>query len=395
MLDDALRPVLQQRRRDQRYRERLVLDSPQQPRISVNGRELLSFCGNDYLGLACHPELIQAMQSAAAAFGVGSGASHLVSGHSDCHHQLETALAEFTGRERVLLFSTGYMANLGVVSALTGRGDTIFEDRLNHASLIDAGLLSRARLQRFRHNHCRQLAKQLAATTKGRRLVSVDGVFSMDGDLAPVTELVDLCRQTDSLLLVDDAHGFGVLGREGGGVAEHFQLSQAQLPILVGTLGKAFGTFGAFVAGSEALIETLIQFARSYIYTTALPPAIAAATLTSLRLLRQESWRREALYRRIDQFRRGAAALELPLTDSITPIQPLLLGADGVALAVAGQLREQGLLVVAIRPPTVPEGTARLRLTFTATHTEEDVARLLQALDRVIPPRLRRCRVVS
>lgn len=385
MLDDELGFALQQRRQHRRYRQRLIRNSPQQTHVTVDGRPYLSFCSNDYLGLANHPEVIAAMQQAAAVAGVGSGASHLVSGHSEHHHQLELALAEYTGRDRALLFSTGYMANLGVVGALAGRGDTILEDRLNHASLIDAGLLSRAHLQRFRHNDCQQLTGQLSANTKGRRLVVVDGVFSMDGDIAPMMELAELCRQTGSVFMVDDAHGFGVLGREGGGVAEHFRLDQNQLPVLVGTLGKAFGTFGAFVAGSEALIETLIQFARCYIYTTAIPPAVVAATLTSLRLLRSECWRRDSLNQCIRQFRRGAARLGLPVMASITPIQPLLLGDDRAVVEATAALRRQGLLITAIRPPTVPEGTARLRITFSATHTEADIERLLRVLDQVVP----------
>ena len=276
------------------------------------------------------------------------------------------------------------MANLGVVAALTGRGDTVFEDRLNHASLIDAGLLSRAKFKRFHHNDCEHLEKQLA-TASGRKLVVVDGVFSMDGDLAPLPDLVAVCERYQAHLMIDDAHGFGVLGERGGGCAEHFSLSQQELPILVGTLGKAFGTFGAFVAGSHALIETLIQFARPYIYTTALPPAIAAASLTSLSLLKTETWRRDNLRERIQQFRHGALALGLPLMESATPIQPVLLGDDALVLAVAEKLKEQGILIGAIRPPTVPEGTARLRITFCADHSGEEVAQLLACLDRAIP----------
>lgn len=383
MLEQELQAALFQREQDHRYRKRMVLSSPQTTHITVDSQEYLAFSSNDYLGLANHPEVIASLQGASAQMGVGSGASHLVCGHSHYHHQLETELADFTGRERVLLLSTGYMANLGVVAALCDRGDTVLEDRLNHASLIDAGLLSRAKLKRFHHNDCGQL-EQLLASATGRKLVVVDGVFSMDGDLAPLPELVALCEQHQAHLMVDDAHGFGVLGHQGGGCAEYFGLSQQNLPVLVGTLGKAFGTFGAFVAGSHALIETLIQFARPYIYTTALPPAIAAASLTSLSLLKNESWRRECLNLRIEQFRQGAQALGLPLMHSATPIQPLVLGDEAEVLSAAEKLKEQGILVGAIRPPTVPNGTARLRITFSTSHSEEHIALLLRALDQSI-----------
>jgi 8-amino-7-oxononanoate synthase len=399
-LDDELQAILDQRKQAHRYRERLTVvpcssDSfalsqhkgqheDQSTQITANGKTYLGFCSNDYLGLANHPNLIASLQDCAAKVGVGSTASHLVYGHSNYHHQLELELAQHTGRERALLFSTCYMANLGVVAALAGRGDSVFEDRLNHASLIDAGLLSRAHLKRFRHNDCDHLASLLAKAS-GRKLVVVDGVFSMDGDIAPLPELVELCQQQGAILMVDDAHGFGVLGKRGGGCAEHFNLSQSQLPILVGALGKAFGTFGAFVAGSNALIETLIQFARPYIYTTAMPPALAAATSASLKLLQQESWRRDNLQHRIAQFRAGAKQLGLSMVDSHTPIQPVLLGDDALVLEVAAKLKQSHILVGAIRPPTVPEGTSRLRITFSAAHTIKNVEQLLVALDEAIP----------
>ncbi len=396
MLDDELQAALEQRKQAHRYRERLTrqpYDSEScsshqgaalHAQIVLDGDQYLGFCSNDYLGLAGHSDVVASLQDCSAVMGVGSTASHLVCGHSEYHHKLEREIAEFTGRERALLFSTCYMANLGVVSALTGRGDTIFEDRLNHASLIDAGLLSRAQLKRFRHNDYHHLA-QLLPSASGRKLVVVDGVFSMDGDIAPLPEFVELCTQHDAALMVDDAHGFGVLGQQGGGSAEYFGLSQSQLPILVGALGKAFGTFGAFVAGSNALIETLIQFARPYIYTTAMPPALAAATSTSLALLKEESWRRDNLKQRIEQFRAGAQRLGLSLLNSNTPIQPVLLGDDARVLEVAGKLKERRILVGAIRPPTVPEGTARLRITLSAVHTQKNIEQLLQALDEVVP----------
>ncbi len=348
----------------------------------MDGKPMLGFCSNDYLGLANHPDVVVALQRGAEQYGVGSGASHLVTGHSTAHHALEEELAEFTGRERALLFSTGYMANQGVITALLGRGDSIYEDRLNHASLIDAGLLSRADFKRFAHSETDVLIQQMASQTSGDALVAVDGVFSMDGDIAPLPELAAICKNKSAWLLVDDAHGIGVLGKGGAGSLEHFELGQDEVPILMGTLGKALGTFGAFVAGSEELIETLIQQARSYIYTTAIPPAIAEATRVSLRLAREESWRRERLRELIQRFRSGAEQLGLPLMPSDTPIQPLLAGSSEQALAMSNRLEQQGILVSAIRPPTVPEGSARLRVTFSARHSERHVDRLLEALSR-------------
>jgi len=383
--DQELRLALAQRQSDQRYRQRYTVDSVQGAELLIDKQCFLAFCNNDYLGLANHPRVIGAFQQAVDTLGVGSGSSHLVSGHSNQHHQLEVDLARFTGRERALLFSTGYMANIGVISALAGRGDTVYEDRLNHASLIDGGLLSRATVKRYRHNDLEQLEHLLSNDTAKRKLVVVDGVFSMDGDVAPLPELAYLCRHYHAQLMVDDAHGFGVLGPHGGGCAEHFQLSTDELPILMGTLGKSFGTFGAFVAGSEALIDTLIQFARPYIYTTALPPAVAAATQESLRLFTAESYRREHLHTIIHYFRQGAHAIGLPMMESLTPIQPVMIGDDATLMAIAQQLREQSILVGAIRPPTVPEGTARLRITLNAHHTQTHVDRLLAACAAVIP----------
>lgn len=382
--DQELRLALEQRRTEARYRERTLTSSPQDAHVTVNGQSYLAFCSNDYLGLANHPDIISALQTAASELGVGSGASHLVHGHSHYHHRLEEDIAQFTGRERAVLFSTGYMANMGVVSALVGRGDTVYEDRLNHASLIDAGLLSRATVKRYRHNDVEQLEEMLAKDTSRRKLVVVDGVFSMDGDVAPLDLLAPLCARYHAQLMVDDAHGFGVLGQNGGGCAEHFGLSSEELPILMGTLGKSFGTFGAFVAGSEALIETLIQFARTYIYTTALPPAIAAATQVSVSLLRGDSPQRKVLHERIHYFREQAAILNIPLMASFTPIQPLVLGADADVMYVANALRDQGILVGAIRPPTVPEGTGRLRITINANHSEADIDRLFIVLQQAL-----------
>ncbi len=370
---------LEQRRAAHLYRSRRQISCAQSPELRVDGRSLLSFCSNDYLGLAAHPEVIAALQRGANQYGVGSGAAHLVIGHSHAHHALEEELADFTGHPRALLFSTGYMANIGIISALLGRGDTVFEDRLNHASLIDGGILSRARLKRYPHADASHLAHQLGET-QGEKLIVTDGVFSMEGDIAPLSELANIARAHDAWLMVDDAHGLGVLGEEGRGSPSHLGLNPNDVPILMGTLGKAFGTFGAFVAGSEALIETLIQQARSYIYTTALPPAIAEATRTSLRLVRTDEWRRERLRELVRRFRSGAQQLGLPLMDSITPIQPLLAGSAEQALAWSQRLEAQGILVSAIRPQTVPEGSARLRITLSAIHRDEHIDRLLEAL---------------
>jgi len=383
-MDEALTAALNERRAQSLYRSRRVSEGPQGATLNVDGREVVNFCSNDYLGLANHPEVIAAFKQGAEKYGVGSGASHLINGHSSAHHALEEELADFVGRPRVLLFSTGYMANLGVLTALAGAGDVVMQDRLNHASLIDAGLLSGARCKRYLHADLESLQKYLSKFEGKyrRRLIITDGVFSMDGDLAPLPELASIAKQQDAWLMVDDAHGLGVLGESGRGTVSHFQLDNEQVPILMGTLGKAFGTFGAFVAGSEALIETLIQQARSYIYTTALPPAVAAATSTSLRLLQSENWRREKLNSLVKQFHDGASELGLSLMESSTPVQPVMIGSVKTALAVSEALYQQDLFVSAIRPPTVPEGSARLRITFSASHTEVQVDQLLSALEK-------------
>ncbi|ALD98041.1 MULTISPECIES: 8-amino-7-oxononanoate synthase [Pseudomonas] len=379
-----LRTRLDARRAAHLYRQRPLLQSPQGPQVIVDGQPLLAFCNNDYMGLANHPEVIAAWQAGAERWGVGGGASHLVIGHSAPHHELEEALAELTGRPRALLFSNGYMANLGAVTALVGQGDTVLEDRLNHASLLDAGLLSGARFSRYLHNDVSSLEARLEKSV-GDTLVVTDGVFSMDGDIADLPALARSARAKGAWLMVDDAHGFGPLGANGAGIVEHFGLSMDDVPVLVGTLGKSFGTSGAFVAGSEELIETLIQFARPYIYTTSQPPALACATLKSLQLLRTEHWRREHLTRLIQQFRRGAEQIGLQLMDSFTPIQPIMIGDAGRALHLSQLLRERGLLVTAIRPPTVPAGSARLRVTLSAAHSEADVQLLLNTLEQCYP----------
>jgi len=378
-----LRAGLDLRRARGLYRSRRVGAGPQQPNQTLDGRALVSFCSNDYLGLAGHPEVGRALSLGVERYGVGAGAAHLINGHSRAHHALEEELAAFTGRQRALLFSTGYMANLGAVGALVGRGDAVYEDRLNHASLLDAGLLSGARFKRFAHADPRALEEAMAGDRGADRLVLTDGVFSMDGDIAPLPELASVAARHAAWLMVDDAHGLGVVGAGGRGVLEHFGLGMDEVPVLMGTLGKGFGTAGAFVAGSDDLIETLIQQARPYIYTTAQPPAVAEATRASLRLVQAEGWRREQLHALVAHFRRHAEDLGLQLMPSITPIQPIVVGAAAEALRLSQALLERGILVTAIRPPTVPEGTARLRVTLSAAHTQAQVDRLLDALAEI------------
>lgn len=375
-----LKQRLAERQQAQLYRQRLVLDSAQGARVRVAGRELLNFCSNDYLGLANHPRVVAAFQKAATTLGVGSGASHLVVGHGRIHHQLEDALAEFVGRPRALLFSSGFMANLGVIGTLVDRHDLVLQDKLNHASLLDGAQLGRGQLQRYRHLDVAHLQERLQAAQGRRTLVVTDAVFSMDGDIAPLPELAAACAQQAAWLMVDDAHGFGVLGREGRGTPDHFGLGMAQVPVYMATLGKALGGYGAFVAGSDDLVECLIQECRPYVYTTAIPPAVAAATLESLHLLQEESWRIGHLQALIRLFREEARQRGIPLAESFTAIQPLIAGSAARALRLSRHLRQQGILVSAIRPPTVPVNTARLRITLSADHTGTDIHQLLDAL---------------
>jgi 8-amino-7-oxononanoate synthase len=375
-----LKQNLAQRKQQGLYRKRLVLQSPQGVETRIDGHDVLSFCSNDYLGLANHPDIKKAFIDAAHTFGVGSGSAHLVNGHSQLHHECEQALAEFSGRDRALLFSTGYMANLAVTSALADRHDAIFQDKLNHASLIDAARLSDAKFKRYAHNDLSQLKHLIETSTARRRLIMADAVFSMDGDKADVPGLVNISEQTDSDLMLDDAHGFGVLGKKGGGVCDELSLSQKQVPILMATLGKAVGVSGAFIAGSEDLIETLIQQARSYIFTTATPPANSAAIMQSLIIIEQESWRREKLFELIDYFRQRMQSLDFALMPSDTAIQPVVVGDNHRAMSLAQTLLEQGIHVVAIRPPPVPAGTARLRITLSANHQKAHIDQLSKAL---------------
>jgi 8-amino-7-oxononanoate synthase len=384
-MEDRLRKRLDAVHAAGRWRMPRVLEGRQAPEQVIDGRRVLAFCSNDYLGLAADPRVTDAARTALERYGLGAGAAHLVNGHTRVHAELEEDLARFTGRPRALLFSTGYMANLGVLQALAGRRDTVLEDRLNHASLIDASRLAGCRVRRYRHADPEHVAALLAVTAPGQSSIIVtDGVFSMDGDLAPLPALADAARRRAAWLMVDDAHGLGVLGDQGGGSCEHFGLPPDEVPILMGTLGKAFGTAGAFVAGSATLIEGLVQFARTYIYTTAMPAALAAATRVSLDIARREGWRREHLHALIKRLQRGFAQLGLPVPASPTPIQPLILGSSRLASETAAALFEAGVLVPAIRPPTVPEGTARLRITLSASHSEAHVDRLLETLERVL-----------
>jgi 8-amino-7-oxononanoate synthase len=375
---------LDQKKSQQLYRTQRIAESPQQACMRLDGKSIINFSSNDYLGLANHPDIITSFKKAGDQYGVGTGSAHLISGHSKAHQQLEEALAEFTGRERALLFSTGYMANLGVLNALAERGDVIYADRLNHASLLDGALLSRATTKRYQHNDIDSLKRQIEQQQKGSTIIVSDGVFSMDGDIAEVNKLAILAQKHQAWLMIDDAHGFGILGETGAGLMQQQQLGQEDVPVLMATLGKAVGTAGAFVAGSETLIEYLIQTARSYIFTTAMPAAIAVATLTSLKIMQKETWRREKLQQLIQQFKQGAAEQGIELMPSDTAIQPIIIGANEKAVAISQQLFDKGLLVSAIRPPAVAVNTARLRVTLSASHSEDMIDKLLTGLREAI-----------
>ncbi|WP_178861866.1 8-amino-7-oxononanoate synthase [Thiomicrorhabdus cannonii] len=379
-------PRLAERREQHLYRQRPLSFSAQQAQMQINGLQVINFSSNDYLGLANDPQikadLIAALQDDNT--GYGSGAAHLVTGHHLHHHLLEDELADWLGVERTLLFSTGYMANLAVQQTLMQSGDLILADKLNHASLIDGALHSEAELKRYAHNDMAALERRLQTfaekNSTGQVLIATDGVFSMDGDMAPLPEIQALAKRYGAWLLVDDAHGFGMLGQEGRGSFDYFGLTPDENTILVGTLGKAFGTSGAFVAGSQLLIETLIQFARPYIYTTASPQLNAIATRSALQRVKSMDKERALLQQHIARFRAGAEQLGLRLWPSPTAIQPIMLGDSATALRWSEQLKQRGFWVTAIRPPTVPKGQARLRITLTAKHTSEQIDALLNAL---------------
>ena len=383
MIWEELQTSLADLERDGLKRLRRTLEAPCGPLARVDGRELISFCSNDYLGLADDPALIDAACAGAKQWGVGSGASHLVSGHFSPHDELEERLAAFSGFPRALLFSTGYMANLGIVVALVGRGDVVFADKLNHASLIDAVQLSRADHERYPHGDLDALERLLATSKAKRKLILTDAVFSMDGDLAPLPRLLQLAERFDAWLVVDDAHGFGVLGEHGGGSLSHFDIPANPRIVYMGTLGKAAGASGAFVAGSETVIEWLLQRARTYIFTTGSSPIIACALLASLELIRSGDERRRHLHRLAQRLRDGLAGSRWQLMPSPTAIQPVIIGDNHEALKVAKTLFERGLWVPAIRPPTVPKGTARLRVSLSAAHSETHVQLLVEALREV------------
>jgi 8-amino-7-oxononanoate synthase len=363
---------------------RRMLEGPQGTIIRLNNRNVCNFCSNDYLGFANHPVLKAAVKHGVDKYGVGSGASQLICGYSVAHRMLEDKLSELTGRQRAILFSTGYMANLALVNTLLDKTGLVFADRLNHASLLDAALLARTRVKRFNHVDSASLRSLLHRANNKQKLVMTDTVFSMDGDLAPLPEYISVCCDTNAMLIVDDAHGFGVFGKNGGGTLEEYNLAADQVPLLMATFGKALGTFGSFIAGDSELLEIFIQRARTLIYTTAPPPALAYATVCALDLLQQEQWRREKLQQLIARFTGGARQLALPVKRSISPIQALIVGEDINAVDVSNRLLKKGIYVCAIRPPTVPEGTARLRISLTAEHTETQVDQLLETLHDIL-----------
>ena len=376
---------VRERKQQSLYRTRRILETAQGPEVIVDGRPMINFSSNDYLGLANHPMVVLAMKKAADQYGAGSGASHLVIGHSTLHHELEEQLADFVGCESALLFSSGYMANMGTLNGLARRGDLILQDKLNHASLLDAGLLAEADMKRYAHNDMDALERRLEGATAEQVFIVTDAVFSMDGDLADLPQLVTLSESHQAVLMIDDAHGFGVLGKEGRGSLSHFQLAPGAVPVYMATLGKALGVCGAFVAGDKDLVDYLIQCARPYIYTTALPPAAAGATLQALKVLQQETWRRHYLQTLIQRFRDGMADWQGRLLPSQTAIQPLVVGSAEGAIQLSDELSQRGFLVSAIRPPTVPRGTARLRITLTAAHTEQQVDDLVNTLQQLLP----------
>ncbi len=380
MTPDQLAPALAELDTHSLRRVRRVLDGPQGVRVTLDGTSYLSFSSNDYLGLANHPALAEAVRKAVANIGVGAGAAHLLTGHHRLHHSLENELAKFVGLPAALLFSTGYMASLGVLPALLNRHGEVFEDKLNHASLVDAAVLSRAKLTRYPHADMAMLEQRLASSTAKVKLIATDTVFSMDGDLAPLAELQALARRYDAWLYLDDAHGFGVLGKHGQGALALLDDRNDPRLIYLATLGKAAGVAGAFVAGSAELIEWLVNKARTYVFTTAQPPMLAAAVSASLRLIAADGWRRAHLLELIERLKSGLAGLPWPLMPSATPIQPVLVGGNAEALRLAEALRAQGILLPAIRPPTVPPGEARLRISLSAAHSQTDVDTLCAAL---------------
>jgi len=381
-LDKKLQADLERRKQQHRYRQRRTTSTPQGVECIVDGKAVTSFCSNDYLGFANHPKIREAAEAGIKKYGVGSGAAHLINGHTEAHHLLEAELAGFTGYPRALLFSTGYMANIGLCQALLDKNDFVFEDKLNHASLIDGGLITGARFQRYLHNDIDSLKNKLErAGHEHTKLVLSDAVFSMDGDISDAPSLAVTCKEYESWLMLDDAHGLGVLGEGGRGTLQHFAMATDDVPVYMATLGKAMGTAGAFIAGSEALVETLIQQARTYIYTTAMPAAIAEATRASLKLLQEEPEHRQQLKDNIQYFKQCCEQAEIPVQQSETAIQPIITGDDATTVSLSNALFEDGLLVTAIRPPTVPEGTSRLRITLCSNHTQDHIDKLIDTIE--------------
>ena len=382
---DWMLSALEERRQQNLMRRTVTMDGPQIPHAKINTQDYAAFCSNDYLGLANHPALIQALHDTAQEYGVGGGSSHLVCGHLTPHQQLEDALADWLGYERVMLFSTGYMANLGVISALAGKGRPVIQDKLNHASLIDGALLAQATMRRYLHGDVASAEKLLSRSTDSGLLIT-DGVFSMDGDVAPLSELSNLAIKHDWMFMVDDAHGLGCLGEDGRGCLSLAGLDAERLPILIGTFGKAFGTAGAFVATSHDYADYLTQFARPYIYTTAMSPAMAGATLASLRIIQSSEGqeRRDRLSAHIAYFRQRMQSLPVVLMASETAIQPILMGDSKTALQISERLKSLGVWCTAIRPPTVPIGSARLRITLSAAHSDADLVLLCDSLEHVL-----------
>lgn len=378
---ETLKQKIEKRKADGLLRQRRLLDSPQAEHIVANDQDFLSFCSNDYLGLANHPTLIKAMQQAAGEAGVGSGASNLITGHHRYHAELEVQLAKFVDLPAALLFSTGYMANIGTLAALVGRHDAIFADKLNHACLNDGGYYSQATMHRFAHNDVQALEKLLKESDANHKIIAVDAVFSMDGDIAPIPEYLALCEQYDAYLYVDDAHGFGVLGMHGAGSLSHFNVKSPRI-IMMATLGKAAGIAGAFVAGEKVVIDYLIQTAKSYVYSTPAPPALSATLLASVRLIEAGDDLRAHLFALIKYFKQHLVLKKWQLMPSDTTIQPLLVGDNFTALKLSETLQQQGVLVPAIRPPTVPVNTARLRISLSAAHSLDHIKQLISAIQQ-------------
>lgn len=362
------------------YRKRPLIESAQGAVIRINGKDVINFCSNDYLGFAGHPEIARAFKLGVDQYGAGCGASQLVCGYTSAHSLLEENLSEFTGRQRAIVFSSGYMANLAIVNSFLDKSDIVAGDRLNHASMIDASIISPAIFRRFQHANTASLEDVLTRAGSVKKLVTTDAVFSMDGDIAPLDKYAEICKRHNAWLCVDDAHGFGVLGEKGAGTLEMYQLNSKDVPLMMATFGKSMGTFGAFIAADEDIIEYLIQKARTLIYTTALPSALAVATNRALELLNEESWRRKNLEDLIDYFRKKAKEAGLPVSNSVTAIQPLIVGDAGKTAGLSEQLLEKGIFVQAIRPPTVPKGTSRLRIALTAAHEQKHIDRLLSTL---------------